>query len=655
MTLYLLNYALMKRHDYDITSSLRRGALHVIKELKQGSEKDNPKTSKKEKTSRKDKPLAILMVQPWLRLEVKSQMIPATAPLIGFSGEIIWPMGQILLPVKIGDAEHFTYTWMNFVAAEERIKVAIHPEHPKQTIAIGSTLTEEGWKALCDLLRRNLDVFSWKPTDMTGVLRHIAKHRLNVHEGCLPIRQKKKSQAPERNKAIQEEVEKLVDAGLMKEVHYHSWLLNPDAESAVLMKKREAKQMSIYFVSHALQGPEIKYTSVEKLVLALEHARKWLKRYFQAHTIIVIMDQPIKQIPSRPKVAGRMQKWSIELDGPLDTPMEEEEELSNPWTLFKDGSSWVDGFEAGLILTNPKGAKFTYALRFRFDATNNEAEFEALIAGLRIAEQMGVKNLQTNVDSRLVAKQVPRSENKKADALSKIASTNFAHLNKQVLIEELKEKYINEAEALTFVKEERDTWMAIIYNYLTEGTLPTKKGKARAVPYSMHAGTRSVVARGHTDMILLTNNARGCKKIDKGMFGFPGEIISDNEKQFRDNPFKDWCKKLCIHQCFASVKHPQANGLVERANRSLREGIKARLDERSKDLIEELPHVLWAHHIMIKSSNGDTPFSLTYRTKAVISAEIGMPTIRKSEVDIVQNDEALEINLDLLKERREQA
>ncbi|GJW31573.1 reverse transcriptase domain-containing protein [Tanacetum coccineum] len=71
-------------------------------------------------------------------------------------------------------------------------------------------------------------------------------------------------------------------------------------------------------------------------------------------------------------------------------------------------------------------------------------------------------------------------------------------------------------------------------------------------------------------------------------FGLPGEIISDNGKQFRDNPFKDWCEKLCIRQCFASVKHPQANGLVERANRSLGEGIKARLDERSKDWIEEL-------------------------------------------------------------------
>ncbi|GKF81674.1 reverse transcriptase domain-containing protein, partial [Tanacetum coccineum] len=148
-----------------------------------------------------------------------------------------------------------------------------------------------------------------------------------------------------------------------------------------------------------------------------------------------------------------------------------------------------------------------------FDDTNNEAEYEALIAGLRIAEQTGVKNLQVNVDSRLVAnqvngtyvtkeadmvrylekvrtlsnsfkefsiRQVPRSENKKADVLSKIASTSFAHLSKQVLVEELKEKLISEVEILAVVEEEGDTWMTPIFEYLTEETLRADVKKARA-------------------------------------------------------------------------------------------------------------------------------------------------------------------------------
>ncbi|GJU84104.1 hypothetical protein Tco_1291650, partial [Tanacetum coccineum] len=118
--------------------------------------------------------------------------------------------------------------------AKERIKVAIHPEYPEQTIAIGSTLTEDGRKELCDLLGHNLDIFAWKSTDMTRVSRHIAEHRLNLREGYPLVRQKKRSQAPERNKALQEEMEKLVEVGIMKEVHYYSWLANP-----VMVKKHD--------------------------------------------------------------------------------------------------------------------------------------------------------------------------------------------------------------------------------------------------------------------------------------------------------------------------------------------------------------------------------------------------------------------------------
>nr|GFB78402.1 reverse transcriptase domain-containing protein [Tanacetum cinerariifolium] len=161
-----------------------------------------------------------------------------------------------------------------------------------------------------------------------------------------------------------------------------------------------------------------------------------------------------------------------------------------PWTLFTDGSSCVDGSSAGLILTNPEGVEFTYALRFQFAASNNEAEYEALVVGLRIATQIGVKNVQANVDSKLVANQVlgtyvakednminqvPRSKNKKADALSKIASTSFAHLSKQVLVEVLETKSITRKEVTSVIEEE----MTGLVNYLKEGILPGDKKEAR--------------------------------------------------------------------------------------------------------------------------------------------------------------------------------
>ncbi|GKF57902.1 hypothetical protein Tco_0171439 [Tanacetum coccineum] len=94
------------------------------------------------------------------------------------------------------------------------------------TIRSGS-LSEKGRMELCNVLKDNLDIFTWKPADMTGVPRFIAEHRLNIREGCQPIRQKRRGQAPDRNKEIQEEVAKLVEAEIMREVHYHDWLSNP--------------------------------------------------------------------------------------------------------------------------------------------------------------------------------------------------------------------------------------------------------------------------------------------------------------------------------------------------------------------------------------------------------------------------------------------
>ncbi|GJW60545.1 reverse transcriptase domain-containing protein [Tanacetum coccineum] len=216
-------------------------------------------------------------------------------------------------------------------------------------------------------------------------------------------------------------------------------------------------------------------------------------------------------------------------------------------------------------------------------------------------DKMGVRNMHVSVDSKLVANQVlgtyvakeenmikylekvkslvsgfsnfsisqvPRSKNKKADALSKICATTLGVFHQKTV----------------------------------------DRGESRGDNHRQSSEK------------FVWDNIVCC-------FGLPGEIVSDNGKQLSDNPFKDWCEKLNITQRFTSVKHPQSNGLVERANRSLGEGIKARLGERNKNWIEELPHVLWAHRTMIKSSH----------------------------VDAVHNDEELRLNLDLLEERRERA
>ncbi|GJX47166.1 reverse transcriptase domain-containing protein [Tanacetum coccineum] len=115
----------------------------------------------------------------------------------------------------------------------------------------------------------------------------------------------------------------------------------------------------------------------------------------------------------------------------------------------------------------------------------------------------------------------------------------------------------------------------------------------------------------------------------------------------------DYFTKWIEMKAVVTITGNESNGLIERANRSLGKGIKARLGEGNKNWIEELPHVLWAYRIMIKLSHDDTPFSLTYGTEAVIPAKIRMPTYRTAVVDAVHNDEELRLNLDILEERRE--
>ncbi|GJS37781.1 hypothetical protein Tco_0536163 [Tanacetum coccineum] len=78
-------------------------------------------------------------------------------------------------------------------ARYENFKVAIHPDFPDQEITIGGTISTKARTELCTLLKGNLDIFAWQPSDMTGVPRSIIEHRLNIREGYPPVRQKKEA------------------------------------------------------------------------------------------------------------------------------------------------------------------------------------------------------------------------------------------------------------------------------------------------------------------------------------------------------------------------------------------------------------------------------------------------------------------------------
>ncbi|XP_022004609.1 uncharacterized protein LOC110902205 [Helianthus annuus] len=315
-----------------------------------------------------------------------------------------------------------------------------------------------------------------------------------------------------------------------------------EAISEVLTIERDKVQVPVYFFSKTLKLAEIKYPPLEKLALALVQMARRRRRYFQAHPIQVVIDQPIKSVLEKPENSAQLAKWAVELsehkityvhrkaiktqvladfivEVPKQTITEVNTATTEPsdleaWKLFTDGASSIEGSGAGLILINPKGLKFTYALRFEFQTTNNEAEYEVLIAGLRLAKEMKVQKLQVFTDSLMVSsqvndsyvakepnmkrykekskelmntfqtctiKQIPRSQNKKADALSKLASLTFAHLTKKVFVEVLKTPSIEELEVQDVITEEGPNWMIPIKKILKNGELPTDQTEAERV------------------------------------------------------------------------------------------------------------------------------------------------------------------------------
>ncbi|GJY83030.1 reverse transcriptase domain-containing protein [Tanacetum coccineum] len=185
-----------------------------------------------------------------------------------------------------------------------------------------------------------------------------------------------------------------------------------EAVSAVLLVERDGRQITIHYVSRTLQGAEINYPPMEKLVMALVHAARRLKRYFQCHTIKVITDKRINQILNNREATGRLAKWGVELEAygikyTLRSAIKGQV-LANflADTMAEGSPAQAKADEASLILIDPEGAKYSYALRLNFANSNNDAEYEALLVGLRIATKMKVENMHAFVDSKLVANQV---------------------------------------------------------------------------------------------------------------------------------------------------------------------------------------------------------------------------------------------------------
>ncbi|KAM2042051.1 hypothetical protein ACFX16_035790 [Malus domestica] len=154
-----------------------------------------------------------------------------------------------------------------------------------------------------------------------------------------------------------------------------------------------------------------------------------------------------------------------------------------------------------------------YALRFKFKVPNNDAEYEALLAGLRLAKHFGVKRIDIFSDSQLVVNQVtnnfdvkdismasylaqtqlllkhfnyqitqiPRAANIHADALARLASAVEDKIGKKIQVELLAAPNTIVAEVCNL--QQGDSWITSIYKFFAHGTLPNDKVQAKQIRY----------------------------------------------------------------------------------------------------------------------------------------------------------------------------
>jgi hypothetical protein len=112
--------------------------------------------------------------------------------------------------------------------------VEVRPQGRK--LRVGAQLPADEKEKLVKFLRDHLDVFAWEHDEMPGIDPSIIEHRLNVDRNCRPVKQQRRSFAPKRNQAIEDEVQKLIKAEFIREVDYPEWLAN-----VVLVKKANGK------------------------------------------------------------------------------------------------------------------------------------------------------------------------------------------------------------------------------------------------------------------------------------------------------------------------------------------------------------------------------------------------------------------------------
>ncbi|GJS16714.1 reverse transcriptase domain-containing protein [Tanacetum coccineum] len=328
------------------------------------------------------------------------------------------------------------------------------------------------------------------------------------------------------------------------------------AISAVLLTDRNSVQTPVYFVSKALKETEINYSAMEKLILALVFAAKRLRS-------VLLGEHNISYRP-RTAVKGHILADFLIEKPETDTVLPQSEvKLPEPWILFTDGSSCVDG-------TNPSLGDGISTVKKEQDPTWMTPYLEFHKQGHLPHEQKddARRTRRTgaeirNFDDGVLYQDALRPRSVVARALRSGYYWPTMHRDARDMIKKCKDCQVHRPiprqpqQELTPITS---PWPFHKWGIDIAGPFPVAAGGLKFLIVAIDYFTKWIEAKA---VATITGNQVKRFVWDNIVcrFGLPGEIVSDNGKQFCDNPFKDWCSRLSITQRFASVKHPQTNGL----------------------------------------------------------------------------------------------
>ncbi|GKV40900.1 hypothetical protein SLEP1_g48494 [Rubroshorea leprosula] len=445
--------------------------------------------------------------------------------------------------------------------------VLLNPDVPERTVKIGTKLTKEERAELLEFLRVNQDVFAWTTDEMPGIPAELTVHKLSTDPTKRPVVQKRRLFGPEKQAAIDKEIQKLLQAGFIRRVEYSEWVSNP-----VLVKKPNGKwRMCIDFTNLNDACPKDPHPlpNVEKIVeRAARHERmsfldassgyhqKLVQIIFKLQidrNIEVYVDDMIvtsvrveDHIDDLNETFQNLRRAQMKLN-PLKCTFTVESGKFLGYVVSKKGievnpekvlavqqmeppktvkdvqrlTANIEGSGAGAVLVGPDGFRSKYALSFKFQTTNNTAEYEALIYGLKLASELKVQSIQVFSDSQLVVGQVngsceirdpqlgryafvvnrlksifvifqidkiPRADNHRADELSKLASSQDLNPQRSTIVEILDApSYTDSTVECQLLSTDPSTpsWTTPLINYLQSGELPEDQSAAKVIKSSM--------------------------------------------------------------------------------------------------------------------------------------------------------------------------